>query len=152
MESLKVFRLDSPLPNGLPAASCSGKIWLPAAWFSGKILLPAACCSSKIRLPAAKCSRELHLPDARCSGNFYKNHWLDSPLHHAMESWLPAAKCSSEMWLPVACCSGEIWLPAVWCSGESNFNSNNSMNLKPNLKKIRIWIRVQGEHFWWGKK
>jgi hypothetical protein len=30
--------------------------------------------------------------------------------------------------------SGKIGLPAASCSGESNFNSNNSTNLKPNVK------------------
>jgi hypothetical protein len=96
--------------------------------------------------------------------DFCKNYWHDSLLHHAEErfysplqnavvrfdsplhdaagrflqkllTWLAAASCSGEILLPAAKCSGEIWLPAASCSGDSNFNSDNSMNFKPNLKK-----------------
>ncbi len=72
---------------------------------------------------------------------------FNSPLHNA--------KCSGEICLHAAEWSGEIWLPTSSCSGESDFNSENSTNTKPNNQiwnQLRVWIIVQGGYFWWKKR
>ncbi len=94
-EFSKVFRLNFPLLNWLPAASCGGKIWLPTVSCSGELILNAASCSRKV-FPRFS----LLLPAAFCRGKIGK-------------IWLPAAWCSSKIWLLTTFCSCKIWLPTA---------------------------------------
>ncbi len=95
MESSKVFKLDSPLPNWLLATSCSDKIRLPAASCSGEWNLTAALCSGEI-LPGIFLftPRKIWLP--------FTPHKIDSPLHDVAVSPMHLAAVRSDSLIQVA--------------------------------------------------
>jgi hypothetical protein len=87
-----------------------------------------------IWLSAATYSGEIWLP---ATGGFCENHWLDFLLHFAAKRFYCHWKYSGKF-LTLRC-----------IIGESNSNSHNSLNLKSNLKKIKVWIRDLRGYFWW---
>ncbi len=91
-----------------------------------------------------RCIMQRRVKSLRCimqRGDFYKNHWLDSPLHYA------AARFDS----PLHNVAARYDSPLHYAVGSQTSIQISLRIWNQVWKKFRIWIRAQGGSFWWKK-